>query len=420
MLDNTADNKQVPVEKPKLFYGYIVAFIAFIIMALAFGAQYTYGIFFKSLEADFGWSRTSISIGYTINMAIQAVIGIFAGRLNDRFGPRILLTVCGILAAGGYFLMSTVTEIWQVWIYFGFFGSMLMTSSFVALMSTIARWFIKLRGLISGVGAAGIGFGMIVMPLLAGQLISTYNWRTSYMILAAILLVLTVVGAQFLRRTPQQMGLLPYGASTLDNNADAHNSLGVSLMEAIRTRQFWIFSIGFLMFSYCLQSVMVHSVPYASDQGLPRASAVWVLSIIGFISLLSKIGLGGAADKVGIKRITAFCFIMLIFAFFWVQAANLDWMFWLFAIIFGIGYGGYVALESPMIAELFGLKAHGAIFGLFVLIGNVGSAVGPLITGGIFDISGSYHYAFMICAVFSIACFILTIMLKPVIKSNPG
>jgi MFS family permease len=169
--------------------------------------------------------------------------------------------------------------------------------------------------------------------------------------------------------------------------------------------------------NFCLQTVFVHIVPHATDIGISAAAAATILSVIGFVSIGSKIGVGSFGDRFGNRRAMVFLFLLISIVFLWLWFASELWMLYIFAALFAIGYGGFVAVQSPMVAEFFGLRAHGTIFGLVTFAANIGSAIGPLITGSIFDVSGSYDWAFILCAILCSVSLILSILLKPALSA---
>ncbi len=200
------------VKQRRFFYGNIIVLASFLVVMIAWGTQYSFGVFFKPVLNEFGWTRAETSGAYSLSIVLLGFFGIIAGRLSDKYGPRLVVTGCGLLLGLGYILMSQLSAIWQIYLFYGVLASIGVAGSWVPLLSTIARWFVRRRGLASGIVAAGIGIGTIILPLLANKLISLYNWRTSFIIFGIISLVVYVVVAQFLRRDPAQMGLLAYGA----------------------------------------------------------------------------------------------------------------------------------------------------------------------------------------------------------------
>jgi len=401
--------------KPKFFYGYIVVLAAFVIMVVIFGTLYTFGVFFKPLSAEFGWTRTLTSGAYSLKVLLGSLLGIVAGRVNDKVGPRLLVTVCGFFLGLGYLLMSQIGAIWHLYLFFGVMVAIGTSGAFVPLVSTIARWFVKQRGFMTGIVVSGIGFGTLIMPPVATWLISAYGWRTAYRILAIISSVPIILAAQFLRRDPSQTGLLQY--DEINQAGSNMEAKGLSLQEAIHTRQLWMACAMFFCFGFGLQTIMVHVVPHATDLGISAISAAGILAIIGGAGIVGRVMMGSAGDRIGNKVAITICFVLLSATLFWLIAAKEVWMLYLFAAIFGFAYGGVISLQSPTVAELFGLSSHGVILGVTAFGMSTGEAISPLLAGKIFDVAGSYDPAFLICATLSIIAITLAMLLRPPSKT---
>ena len=265
----------------------------------------------------------------------------------------------------------------------------------------------------TGIVLSGIGAGIIIMPPVANQLISGYGWRTSYIITGIITLVLVIVAAQFLKRDPGQTGQLPYGVDEVKAESLDSGDRGFSLQETIRTRRFWMLCTLFFCFGFGIHTMLVHIVPHAIDIGISAVSAASILSVIGGLSIAGRIGMGSASDRIGNKPALIISVILLSVAFFWLQSAKELWMLYLFAVVFGVAYGGQTVLQSPIVADLFGLRAHGTVLGVIVFGVTLGGAIGPLMAGRIFDITGSYQPAFLISLTLSVIALILMFFLRP-------
>ena len=392
---------------PRIFYGYVIAAGSFLILMMMWGAQYCFGVFFKPILNDFGLSRAVLSGVYSLNMVIQAVAGIFTGKLTDRYGPRIVVTVCGSFLALSYLLMSQVQTVWQIYVILGVLSSLCMAGSWVPLLSTIARWFVSGRGLMSGLASAGVGVGTMLFPPFAGYLIARFGWRTSYIIIGLAVLFVVVMSAQLLKRDPSGIGLSALGSS--EQRADGTS--GYTFQEALRTRQFWLLSTVFFVMGLCLHTVFVHIIAHATDVGITEVTAATIVSVIGGVSIISKVSIGAAIDRWGNKPaavvITSLMFLSMII----MQFSNALWLFYLFAVIFAFGYGGFVAVQSPYVAELFGLKNHGVILG-FSLLALSAASLGPFFTGKIFDTFSSYRPAFVMLAILSFVSVLLALGIK--------
>jgi MFS family permease len=400
--------------KPKFFYGYIIVLAIFFIMAISHGAMCSFGVFFKRLLFEFGWSRATISGASSLCAFLMGFLGIITGGLADRFGPRIVLTICGFFFGLGYLLMSQINSIWQLYLFYGVIVGIGISASDVPLLSATARWFVKRRGMMSGIVKAGTGTGMLVMPIVVSRLISTYDWRTTCIVLGIIGLVIIMSAAQFLRRDPGQMGQLPDGEDKPNIVSLNSSDGGFSLREAIHLRQFWTMCVIYFLVVFCVHAVVVHIAPHAEDLGISVTNAASMISIIGGASIVGRLVMGSASDRIGSKASLIICLVILLAAFLWLQLAKELWMLYLFVAIYGIAHGGFLALASPVVAELFGTVSHGVILGIVLFSGAVGGAIGPILTGRVFDITGSYQPAFLACATISVVGIILTSLMKPV------
>jgi len=403
--------------KPGFFYGYVIVLIGFFNMLLMFGAFYSFGVFFKPLSTEFGWTRATTSGAYSLAMFLSGLLAIVMGRLTDRFGPRVVLTLCGFLLGLGFLLMSQVSAIWQLYLFYGVIIGVGLSGAFVPPLSTIARWFVKRRGIMTGFVVAGIGVGTLIVPPAATWLIESWGWSTAYIVIGAIALVFIILAAQFLRLDPRRMGLLPDGESKEAAGLNLH-ARGLSLREAAGSRQLWVLFAILFCFGYCLHTILAHIANYATDLRISAAVAASILAVIGGLSIVGRIATGSVTDRVGSKPPLIVNLILMSGALFWLLASGELWMFYLFAVIFGFAYGGLAAMESPIVAELFGLSSHGVIMGVASFGYTVGGAVGPLVAGRIFDMFGGYQIAFLVCAVVGISGIILAWLLKPTVSKG--
>ena len=209
-----------------------------------------------------------------------------------------------------------------------------------------------------------------------------FGWRLSNVIIGAAVLLALLLVAQLMRRDPQAMGLLPDGRNVkTDSPAVGAGEQSVTLKEAARIKQFWTICITEFAIFFCLFTIVVHIVPHARDLGLTPVYAAGVLSTIGAVSILGRIVMGAANDRIGGKRALVICITMLFCSFIWLQLASTAWMLFLFAVIYGFAHGGFFTVVSPMVAEWFGIGSHGTLFGIVLFSGPLGGAVGPLIAG---------------------------------------
>ncbi|MFC1902177.1 MFS transporter [Chloroflexota bacterium] len=407
------ESRQPPEPRTRFFYGYVIVGTAFIIMTLTFGANYTFGVFIEPLIAEFGWTRAAISGAYAVLTLVAGFWGIFAGRISDRLGPKIVGVIGGFCLGLGFVLMSQVTALWQVYLIYGLIIPAGIGGCWPVFIATVVKWFAARRGLITGIVAAGVGFGTMITPPLATWLISIYDWRATYGIVGIGTMVLIIAASLFHKRDPYQIGQVPHG---IEKQRAAAPPREFAFRQVVRTRQFWMVCGIYFCFGYCLHSVMVHIVPHATGTGISPASAASILAAIGSASIIAKLIVGMASDRLGIKLTLTLALALLTATFIWLQSAGELGELYLFGIIFGFAYGGTMTMQPLLLAELFGLGSLGIIVGSVTFSYTVGSAIGPLIAGHIFDITASYRPAFIICAVMAVIAIILTLPVRPTQK----
>jgi MFS family permease len=398
--------------KERFFYGYFMVVAGFIAMMIILGTRMSYGVFFKPIIAEFGWSRALISGAFSISSAMQGLGGMIMGNLNDRVGPRVVISLCGLLAGTGMLLMSQVNTVWQLYFFYTVFIG-LGNSSFSSLLSTVARWFVKRRSVMSGIVIAGGGIGIFIFSPITNWLVTTYGWRDSYIITGIGILAVVITIAQFLSRDPAKKGLRPYGENTVEEKQPEIVKEGYSLGEAIGTIRLWMAIAVFFCFGYCGIAFLVHIIPHVTDLGISPAVGANILAINGGASVIGGIILGGTADRIGNRQGFVICFILLTVALLWLLIAGEDWAFYVVSFILGLGCGGTASMQSPIIADLFGMKAHGSILGLGGLGFTLGSAAGPFVSGYIFDVNSSYQPAFIVCVAMGFIGLILSALLRP-------
>ena len=419
-MDKYTSDSSTGNEKPGFFYGYIIVLVGFLVMTIIWAAIQSFGVFLKPMSAEFGWTRAMTAGSYSLAMFLLGFFFIMTGRLNDRFGPRIVVTVCGFCLGLGYLLVSQISALWQLYLLYGVMVAIGASGGFVPLASTVARWFVRRRGLMTGIVLSGLGAGAVIGPPIASWLISNHGWRTSYFIIGGVTLVALVLIAQPLRRDPAQVGQLPYGYNAEGTEVSGLETGGYSPREAVRTKQFWMLGFMYLCWGISQMSVTVHIVPHATDLEIPAMVAANILAVAGGASIVGRIGLSSFSDRIGNKPSLIISFVFLSASLLWVQLAGELWTFYVFAVLFGIGFGGIGAIISPVVAELFGLRAHGAVLGTITLSWAVGSAVGPIVAGRVFDTVGSYSSAFMVFAALNIAALIVATRLKPTRRESPA
>jgi len=387
---------------------YRVVFAACAIQAIIIGCMFSYGIYLKILEAELGWSRTLLSGSSSAAFLVMGVFAMVGGRLNDVYGPRWVLSVTGVLTGLGYLWMSQMTEPWQLLIAFGGLIGLGLSTHDVVTLSTVAAWYNKRRGAMTGLVKTGTACGQMTVPILVTFIIAAVGWRHSLLLMGFTVAVLLLLFAQWMQ--------LPEQKKTSKGEA-APQKEGISYTSARRTRVFWTLCAIQFCFLPALITVPLHLPAHATDLGMSTVKAASVLGLIGGSSIAGRIGLGILQDRLG-GRIALMCCLapLAVTLLALLVIVNPTHLFW-FAPVYGFSHGGLFTIVSPTVAEYFGLKSHGAIFGVIVFCGTLGGAAGPVLAGFQFDRLGSYASVFATLAVLALIGFALALTLRPLTVS---
>ena len=412
-MNNKENSLLTGHKQQKFFYGYVIIGASFIVQFLIVGISSSFGVFFKPLSLELGWTRATTSLAIGLAHIVLGVSAIGGGKLTDRYGPKRVFMVCGIIYGLGYLLMSQVNSVWQLYLFYGVIVGMGQSVVDTPVLATLARWFDKKRGMAIGVSKVGAGIGIMIIPLLATWLITTFGWRDTYIIIGVVAAVGILSAGLLYKRDPGQVGALPDGA-TVEENAQSDIPIRqFSLREAIGTRQFWLFSVIWFGCMFSVQVVLVHMVPHITDLGISATIAATVISVVGGASILGRLAIGNLNDRIGTKSTFTITLAFLAASMIWVLFSREAWMFYLFAVFYGIAHGAFFTLLSPMLAGLFGLGSIGVIIGVVMFVGTISATISPFLSGLIFDIMGSYQLAFIIALIFSIIALLLVTLLKP-------
>ena len=398
------------------FYGWVVVAGVFVVLFMGFGAAYSFGAFFHSLRDEFGATRREVSLVFALTGFVYFSLGAISGRLADRVGPRRVVVAGGVLLGAGLLLASVTQALWQVYLTYSLCVGLGVGLAYVPAIGTVQRWFVRRRGFASGLAVAGIGLGTLLMPPLAAALIDIAGWRWAYVVLGLVALGGTVAAAALIERGPEARGLLPDGDAVVAKQpgtpapAAAAPPWEATPSEALRSRQYWLLYLACVATSLGLFIPFAHIVPYATDHGISELAAAVILGGIGAGSVAGRLVLGGTADRLGRRQALVGSFALMALILIWWLFATEVWSLLIFAFVFGIGYGGFVALIPALTSDYFGVRHTGAILGLLYTAAGIGSLVGPTLAGVAFDLRDSYAVPIVISAIanlVAVACMAL-------------
>jgi MFS transporter, OFA family, oxalate/formate antiporter len=373
----------------RLFYGWIVVAAAFSITFVGFGSAYSFSAFVESLQRDFDASRGSVSLVFSLAAFLYFALGVVSGPLADRWGARRLAVLGMLLVGAGLALAAAANTIVQVYVAYGLGVGLGVGCSYVPAIGAVQRWFVRQRGFASGLAVSGIGVGTLVMPPFASYLIESLGWRQAYVVLGVVAAVLGVGMSLFIANDPRARGLGPDG-DPIDTGTPRSSPPGALLRDAIRTPQFVALYAACLICSFGVFVPFVHLVPYAVDHQIEHSSAVLLLGIIGVGSTVGRFFLGGLADRMGRQSFLLAMYVGMAGSLgIWAVATGF-WLLAVFALVFGLFYGGWVAILPAVVMDYFGGRNVSGIIGVLYTSVAFGALVGPSAAGFAFDVSHSY------------------------------
>jgi len=407
----------------------VVVACTFTVLCIAYGVQFTFGVFMPFISADTGWDRGSLSLPYSMYVFVYGALSLVTGRLTDRLGPRLVLTVGGCLLGSGVMLMSRVHALWHLYIVLGVIAASGMSAAYVPCNATVVRWFTLKRGLALSITSSGASFGMFIFPPLTTALITAYGWRATYLMLGLMAVAAIISCATFIVRDPEKMGLRPDGLPPQEP-PPSHAALDVSLAadwtlaQAKRTTAFWLLTVIFTLTWLVVFLPMVHIVPFAIDLGISHFRAAMTISIIGFAGFAGRLGIGAISDRLGRVFTLGVCLLLEALAFLGFTISTGLGILYPAAALFGFSYGGITALFPAVIGDFFGRIAVGSIVGFIFALAGSPAAFGPLIAGYIYNATNSYSAAFELSAALNVAALLLLLLLtkpqRPTFEARHG
>lgn len=413
-----AMSSEVTSRRPRIFYGWFVVVAAFAVTFIGFGCAYTFSAFVEPLQREFGASRGSVSLVFSLAGFLYFGLGIVSGPLADRFGSRPLAATGMILTGFGLALASVARSLMEVYAAYGLGVGIGVGCAYVPAIGAVQRWFVRRRGFASGLAVSGIGVGTLVMPPLAAQLIQAVGWRTAYLALGALAVVIGAGLSLLIENDPSARNLGPDG-DPVQPAARRRLPEGISINTAVRSSRFIGLYAACLICSFGVFVPFVHLVPYARDHGVAPSYAVLLLGVIGVGSTAGRFFLGDLADRAGRQLTLLLMFVGMALALaLWVISASL-WSLAAFAFIFGIFYGGWVAVLPAVVMDYFGGRNVSGLIGILYTSVAFGTLVGPSAAGFIFDLSHSYTVPILASAVSNIvAAIIVAVMARHEVRKG--
>lgn len=397
----------------RFFYGWVVVGACFVCCA-TYGTFYTFGVFFKPLQESFGWSYTLTSSVQSLHILVYVISSFLIGWATDRFSPRLPLIAGAFCVGLGYVLCSKIQNIAQLYVFYSIasVGAGIVWS---LPLSTVQRWFIEKRGLALGITLSGIGIGTFFWTPLVTHYIYSAGWRTAYGVMGVSTCAVLMLAACFIAAPPKKNrkpGRLDKSLST--PRVPDFPATDLDFHQALRSSQLWLICLLQFLFNFGLFLVFVHLVPHAIQMGIGPSASARAVALIGGVSVLGKVISPTLVERNlqdRWERGLALCAFGAAFMLFSLTQVSGLWMLYLFVIIYGYFYGSWIPMVVALTGRSFGTKSLGSILG-FTQIGLTGGILGPLAGGLIYDVTGGYSLAFLICGFAFLLAGLIAFFLK--------
>ena len=420
------DRAKFLVDRIPFFYGWVIVACA---MCANFARQgsavATLSIFAVPMSTEFGWSRTAFSGAVSLGGVLGALISPKVGVFVDRTGPGQVLAFGALLIGISMIALSQTNSL--IWFYVAFcLGRMAFAGPFeIACTSAIANWFIHLRGRAMSLTTLAHSIGLTVFPIIVFAVIDFWDWRTAWIVVGSIVLFVGVIPNTFLMiQRPESVNLRPYQINQhptkIKENMQKRNAeaeVNFTRGEAMQTRTFWIL-IAFSVFIYPVQAgVSLHQAPHLIDRGLSMAVAATAVSSFSFMAAIGGLVFGQLELRIGSRHTLAAAAILMALGTGGMLMVTNAWTAYLSAMTFGVGIGGLLTILPVAWADSFGRDNLGSIRGISVPMQAVAQALGPIISGALFDITGDYDTSLILFSILSFGAAILALFaVKP---NNP-
>ena len=403
-----------------IYWGWYVVVGAFLVLSVNYGARYCFGVFVNPLSAQFGWSRSVISLGASLNMFVYSLCSIFTGRIADRVAPRWIITVGALIASLGFVLTSFIRTPLEFYVVYGLLIGISSSGMGVVVANTsVGKWFVRKRGLAIGVATMGISFGTIVLAPTAGYIVKNMSWQAGFLLMGIVVFLIGVTLSQLLMRrsSPESYGLLPDGEVARDSALDVEAETQVTKMsyrDMLRDGRFWVIGVSFGLALMTVMSAFVHQVAYAQDNGIERVAAASSLGAVGVAGLLGQFFFGWLSDRLKDVRYSAVLgmVVMAVGMLVLLQAKTVT-VLYIYALVYGFGYGSVAPMLPILAADRFGRHVLGSVYGMLTFFNGIGGSIGPIIGGAIYDHFGSYVYVWQANIAILIVVALLLLTLKP-------
>ena len=429
-MHNLKGMGNIPYRIRSVYYGWWFVVLTGFIMTIATVPLYhAMTVWSVALESHFGWSRTQLGFALTLTRIEGGIMGPVEGYLTDKFGTRRMVLVGLLLLGLGFLIFSQVHNLWMFYLAFVVMALGQGLGSWLPLMTGINNWFVRMRATAMGWGSLGSRLGaLILVPVIAWAIDpdkDRFGWELTALVLGIFILIIAVPVSKAIRNRPQDYGLLPDGddpgssISTSDTVLSQIHQVDLTAKQAIRTSAFWLIAFGHGFTSMVILAIMTHLGLLLKDRGFDVQTTGWIVAAYTAVAMIFQLVGGYTGDKAP-KNIVLFFFTTLqAIGVVVLTYANTLPMFYLFAVLFGAGFGGRNPLTVAIRGEYFGRSSFGKILGLSTVPMNILLLISSPLAGYIRDVQGDYKNAFILLALLNlVGGFLFLFAKRPVIKAD--
>jgi len=398
-------------------YAWVIVAIAAIMQMVGASIRMAFGVFIEPLSQTFQWDQGDITLAYGINSVVSAIASPVAGWIGDRFGVRKAITFGAVMFIAGMAITGVIQQLWQFYIAFGVILGTAQAIFLVPLLPGVMRWYRRQLGWGMGILMASWGIGPAIAAPIMGLMIVHLQWQGTFWVTAGGSAVIMAILIYLYKDSPADIGAEPYGALPGE-------SFKVEIIiDKVKARTFAshmkktsaYYNMSSIHFLGCVGHavILVYLIPIAVQEGIDLVAAATILAVMAVISVPSRFAVPVLAEKIGVRAIMAIFYFLqgiTVILLFWTHE---HWMFYLFAVVFGIGYGGESGGFPILNRKYYGHAPQGSPYGFQMLGAGLGMALGGWIGGVIFDITNGYGWALVISIVASIAGMVSIMLLEP-------
>jgi MFS family permease len=406
----------------KLYHGWYILAASFLILVLEGGVRFSFGILISPLASEFSWSRGTITLAFTANMFVFGFCQLLAGRLLDRFGPRVVFSTSAVVVTIGMILTAQMNSLLEFYLYYGVITAIGISGITIGVVSsTLSGWFRSMRGLVAGIAISGTALGQFLFIPAIAFLMGRFGWRMAWGIAGLFLsLVIVPIAVLVLRKEPLATGNRPLRARGGQEPRDGVGEPDAPQLEIsaiLRSRNFIALGItyficGFQDFLYATQLI-----PFALDRGFSNQEASNLQGLAGFLSVPGLLFFSFLSEKLGRKIPLSLTFVPR-FICFAVLVYSIEKPFvYAYALLFGFTLMASAPLASAIVGDLYGFKNIGTLTGAVFWIHHLGGSLGAYAGGLIHDLAGSYRLAFVFALALAAMAVVTSILIRE--KQSP-